>query len=93
MSKAIIRKHQCLVDIALQECGHCTALFELALLNGLSLTEIVAPGVMLQRPAVYDAQVVKDYEQRAIEPATLDDETAIPGGIGYMGIGINFKVS
>lgn len=91
---AKVRKHQSIMDLALQECGDITALFELAIINGIGITDIIDPGTDLKAPSVYNKKAIQFYTERSVVPACLDDEAALaPGGIGYMGININFKVS
>lgn len=94
MASVILQKHQSLMDIALQECGDATALFEIAMLNGISPTEMPIPGTAIKVPNPFKKNNVRYFFERLVKPATLDDEAALaPGGIGYMGMGINFKIS
>ncbi len=97
---ATVEQGQSLKDIAIQYCGDAAALFSLALLNDISMTEDVAAGTQLQLPPVVNPDVVKYFEQvkhfTNHIPATKLDEAeseAALEGIGYWTIGIDFIVS
>jgi len=64
---------QSLLDIALQELGSLEGTYALAVLNGLSLTDSLAAGMLLQLPDVVDKRIVNYYSERNIRPATLFD--------------------
>ena len=74
------RNNQTLPDIALQECGNIEAAFDIARLNGLSLTDELKTGQTL------------DGVKPATAPSAGEVEAAPYGGIGYMGIEIDFVV-
>ena len=61
---------QSLLDIALQELGSLEGAYNLAVLNGLSLTDSLAAGMLLQLPDVVDKRIVNYYLERNIRPAT-----------------------
>jgi hypothetical protein len=99
MNTAIVQQGQCLMDIAIERCGSATALFELALLNEVSITEELAIGVELLLPPVVDIQAVAYFKSNGIIIATnskkKQESLAIlnPQGIGHWRIGVDFKVS
>lgn len=64
---------QSLLDIALQELGSLEGAYNLAVLNGLSLTDSLAAGMLLQLPDVVDKRIVNYYSERNIRPATMFD--------------------
>lgn len=68
--RAVLQKHQTLIDIALQYCGNADAMFELALLNGVELTAEVLPGTALLLPDVLDAKNVKLLADGDYRPTT-----------------------
>jgi len=68
-----ILEGQSLLDVALQELGSLEGAYALAVLNGLSLTDSLAAGMMLQLPDVVDKRIVNYYLERNIRPATLFD--------------------
>lgn len=70
MATATALNGQTLFDIALQHCGAAEAAYDIARLNGLSLTAVLTPGQELQLPPVVSAQVVGRYRQDGIKPAT-----------------------
>lgn len=98
MEKKTVQQGQCLMDIAIERCGSATALFDLALLNGLSITEDVSIGFELLLPPVVNVGIAKYFADKQIIPATGERnkkqlEILEPQGIGHWRIGINFKVS
>ena len=81
---------QWLGDLALQACGSISALFDLAMRNGMSITDELTVGAELATPSVVDKRVHSWYSNNSIEPATADNQQQ---GIGYWTIGVNFRVS
>jgi hypothetical protein len=90
---------QSLLDVAIECCGSLDAVLTIATRNGLSVTEKLTAGrqIEIAQGDVVDRRVVDYYAARGISPATglsaADETTAPTGGIGYMGIGIDFIVS
>lgn len=101
--KAVVLDCQSLLDIAVQELGDISGVFELAEKAGLSLTEELETGLEMELPAVAaDKQVAAYYASRWIRPATAItiDSTSGPGGgelllegIEFWGIEYDFIVS
>ncbi|MDE6346822.1 MAG: hypothetical protein K2L55_09145 [Muribaculaceae bacterium] len=86
--------------MALQSGGHVEMVLALAESNGLSVTDRLEDGQELSVPEPVeggDARTVRLYRAHGVEPATVasvDDMTACPyGGIGFMGVEIDFEVS
>ena len=81
------------MDIAVQTSGGVEAAFDLAAANDVSVSEPLEAGAQLESAPV---AVLERYTARQIRPATeLSDEEieAAPfGGIGYMGIEVDFMV-
>jgi len=65
---------QTLFDIAIQSCGSIEAAFELAVLNGLNLTDELVPGQELALPEVVNSGIVTRYSNKGINPSTADNE-------------------
>jgi|GEM_PF-475322 len=90
---------QSLFDIAIQKLGSAQAALELAVLNGLSLTDELTTGETLQLPGVINKAMAGYFNGKNIIPATEanagDDESGelIKEGIGYWAIGVDFVVS
>lgn len=98
--KTTAKDRQTLLDIALQCGGHVETVLALAAANGLSVTDRLEDGQVLNVPepiADGDARTVRLYRAHVIEPATeasTEEITACPyGGIGFMGIEIDFEAS
>lgn len=92
-----VHSRQSLLDIAVQESGAVDAAFELAAQNGMALTDPLAVGTVLTfNGAAVDKRVADYLAARNIRPATElsaeEVEIAPYGGIGYMGIEIDFMV-
>lgn len=96
--RSIIHSRQSLLDIAIQECGSFEAAYELAERNDLAVTDDMEAGAELEYipEDVTKKQVVAHLAARRIKPATAvseqDTSLAPCGGIGYMGIEIDFIV-
>lgn len=93
-----VKKYQTLLDLAIQETGSLENVFDIAAAGNKAITDDIDTGT-LELPEVLETNIkVQDYfSGRAIKPATgitAEQEAACPfGGIGYMGIEINFMVS
>ncbi len=88
----IIKKFQTLVDFTAQYGGTVDELFNVALGNGIGITDDVAPGVEMKVEAA-DLAVSKYYAGSSLDITSNAFAIPIPGGIGYMQIGTNFIVS
>lgn len=98
MANLKVYERQSVLDVAVQHSGSIESIFDLASLNGLSVTDDLVPNDSLQRSEVTtDADVVFYYSTKGIIPSTApsaDDIAQHPiGGINYMGIQIDFIVS
>lgn len=90
MSSVKVLPSQSLYDIAVQHVGNVEAVFEIASLNGLSVTDDLTAGQSLIIPGVSDARTVKILSEGDWNPAS--SEYARLQGIGYSRIGIDFEV-
>lgn len=96
--KTTVRNGQSLLDIALQECGDASAAFELALRNGLALSDELTNGDELELPTVEDKRTVAQYRADSVFPATAItgeqyNETIEGEGVEFWGIEFDFIVS
>lgn len=98
--KATVKERQTLLDIALQTGGHIETMFALAEANGMSITDRLEDGRVLTVPEPVergDTRTVELYKAHKVEPATevsAEEMSWCPyGGIGLMGIDIDFIVS
>lgn len=90
---------QSLFDIAIQECGSVLTAFELALTNGFSITDDLAPGQKLiaSNSEFINNEVANYFKGKNLMVATgyiIDEgEVFLPKlGIGTMAIGSTFIV-
>ncbi len=98
--KTTAKERQSMLDMALQCGGHVETALALAVANELSVTDRLEDGQELTVPEPVDvgnARVVRLYRAHGVEPATevsAEDMQCCPcGGIGYMGVEIDFEVS
>lgn len=90
--QAILKSQQTLIDLAIQHCGDPEACFDLAMLNGLSITDLPATGANLITPPVIDSRVVSWFISEEIEPASNISDGITAVGIGQMVINVNFII-
>ena len=92
-----VKDRQSLLDMAVQTAGSMEAAFGLAAANGVSLTDTLADGQVLDTVAAENADTVRRYSVQGIQPATALSEEAMAAlaqeGINFMGIEIDFVVS
>ncbi|HYH14169.1 MAG TPA: hypothetical protein VD794_03050 [Flavisolibacter sp.] len=88
-----IHNDQTLLDFTCQHAGTMEALFDVALLNNVSITEKVEPQELKAIPI--EKAIVSFYltSKQNIVTDLTENQTQFPGGIGYMQIGNTFKVS
>lgn len=89
------KTRQNLLDIALEHCGNAEAAWEVASLNGMSMTDDVDVDSLVL-PMVVDSRHVTSYQVLHHSPATNMTNTEIENlvgvGIGFMSIEGNFIV-
>lgn len=88
----IVEQGQCLVDMAIQYNGNALAIFDIALINGISLTEDIVPGQELKETAVLDNRI-KNYFSKITPASGNDADILVQQGIGYWYIGLDFIIS
>ena len=97
--RSTIHNRQSLLDMAVQECGSFEAAFALCERNGIALTDTLTAGSELKiAPENIDRKrIVSALAAQDVKPATAisaEDAALVPwGGIGFMGIEIDFIVS
>jgi hypothetical protein len=94
-----ILNSQTLQDIAIQYCGTLEALFDIAFLNNISVTEELSPGQILNIPEVdYGFQEVVNYflinKKQPATALTQEMISIIEGntGIDYWALENNFII-
>ena len=94
MNKIKPLDRQSLIDVALQTSGSVEGALGK---NDIPVSGELAPDVELETAPVVDKLVLGRYEARGVRPATdisAEDLACVPyGGIGFMGIEIDFIVS
>lgn len=84
---------QSTLDIAIQTGGSVESVFDLAIQNGLSITDSLSPSQMLINPVVSNALVLAYYQLKGLTPATDIGEGEIEEGIEFWYIEHDFIVS
>lgn len=86
-----VKDNQSVFDLAVQYGGSAEAVIDIAFNNNLSITDLPQIGTILEKPAIKEAEIQNEYDVKQFIPAT--GQIALPGGINYMGIEIDFMVS
>ena len=94
-----VKHKQSLFDIAIQENGNLLDIINMAITNGLSITNelVVDSEVQHALAPTASTEIVAYYKKNDIRPATvLTEEASAPGelfeGIGFMAIEDNFII-
>lgn len=90
---ATVIRRQSVYDIAIEYCGSADQATVIAQLNDISPDDEVDAGTVLLVPEATQPVIFNEYKVNSIKPATGNVDALIQGGIGYMGISINFIVS
>ena len=75
MENLKVSENQGLFDIAIQKSGSIIDVFDLAVKNGLSVTDNLEPGQSLRLPVVDDADISGYFKRRNIVPDTALRQT------------------
>jgi hypothetical protein len=94
MRKGKILNHQSLLDVALQYSGAVDAFFNLAFINGFSLTDDIAPGSELLLADIVDFKSQQYFQNSIYKPTTgLTSTPDLVGGIEFWAIDTDFIIS
>ena len=91
-----VMKGQNLHDIAIQELGTADAAFDMAIINDISVTDLLNPeeGVIIPDNSIRDPKTANFYSTKGLNPAT--ENRGILGsaiGINFWSIEEDFRVS
>ena len=93
IGKQAKKKNQTPIDFFLQNSGDMQAVIQMALLNGIGITDDIADGSELFAQ-VFSKDVVNYFKKGVVDIVTITPATeTILVGIGYMQIETSFKVS
>jgi len=87
------KQGQWIGDIVVRESGSIDDLFAMAITNDCSITDNMKIGTILNPSVQLDKRTINYYERNDIHVATSSINNKLLGGIGYMGIEIDFIVS
>ena len=83
---------QSIFDIAVQELGSAEAVYDLAVLNGLSVTDVLEIGQEILLPAVSNKTIADYYSNKLIKPATGDNfEIIVVNRVFFEELSIEFS--
>ncbi|MXV37668.1 hypothetical protein GO491_03085 [Flavobacteriaceae bacterium Ap0902] len=91
--------NQSTLDVMLQHTGSLESIFDVAVVNDLSITDDLVPGQSLEIPTdvVKDSDILNYYTAKQVQPATAIniefDYTEKLEGISIWAINNDFKVS
>jgi hypothetical protein len=88
-----VLNQQSLFDIGIQHAGAPEAAFDIALRNGLSMTDELAPGATLDNVDTANVNIEKYYSNRRLLPATGLSAEGIEEGIEFWYVEYDFVVS
>lgn len=91
-----VSEGQTFLDLAMQYLGDVMRADEIAVLNGLALTEDLAPGTEIEIPAIEadKTPITAAFSERGLIPASRDEDFVgdIDDGIDYWYIEVDFIV-
>lgn len=96
--QATITERQSLLDVAVQHCGSFEAAFDIAMGNGLSVTDDLNAGDRLEMPKQDNKEVADYYAVNDLHPASAVTQDEIlevlntGEGIEFWGIEFDFIV-
>ncbi len=94
-----VKSRQTYYDIALEQYGSAEYAFDIAQANNKLPFDVAEGEIVLPDSIIANKSITNHYKTNKISPATdisnrllspIDEDN---GGIGYMGIGINFIIS
>ena len=89
--KLTVLDRQSMFDIAVQALGSAESAFELAVLNGLSVTDELDAGLELLLPASANKEIATYYTNRQLKPATWLTDDSLPGRIFDYTVSLEFN--
>lgn len=93
-----VTSRQNILDVAIEHCGALEAAYELAVANGLSLTEDLVNGRELKETEITDSDVTLFYNVNSVKPATgittdeINNRLGIGEGVEFWRIEYEFEV-
>ncbi|TAG31875.1 MAG: hypothetical protein EAZ35_02165 [Sphingobacteriia bacterium] len=95
--KVTVQHNQNIFDVAVQHLGDAYAAFDIAVLNGISISKELVPGTILSVPVVIadNKKMVEYLKINKKIPASSSEYTTsllLQEGIGYWTIGQDFIV-
>ena len=88
---------QSIFDIAVQELGSAEGAFDIALLNGQSVTDALEEGQEMKLTALVNKPIAAYYANKSLTPATSLTETqqneALAEGIDFWAVETEFIIS
>jgi len=95
MSDKKVYQGQSFLDKVLETTGSIENAFEMAFLNGVSITDDIDTGQEVAATVVTNKFIKANFNEKSRPATATKRPPAPPGlgiGIGYMQIGVNFKI-
>ena len=73
---ARLQYNQTIEDLAITQCGSAEAAFDIALLNGVSISDTLLAGTLLKNPNQVAPTIVDYFINKKMQPATDIQTTA-----------------
>lgn len=89
----IVLDGQSLVDVAIQWSGSAQAVFDLAVLNNVSITDQLSAGDMLLKALPHNQRIADYYKTKGLTPSTDIVFSKQPEGMEHWALEIDFKIS
>lgn len=91
-----VKLNQSIIDIAMEHCGSAEAAWDIAVANGVSMTDDISVGSGLELPCVVSSRIVNHYRslRHSLGTGMSDDavDMLLGAGVGYWRIGVDFEV-
>lgn len=93
-----VTSRQNILDVAIEHCGALEAAYELAVANGLCLTDDLVNGRELKETEITDSDVTLFYNVNKVKPATgittdeINNRLGIGEGVEFWRIEYEFEV-
>lgn len=90
-----IKAGQTINDIAIQQCGTAESRFDIALLNGMGITDALTPGQQIATGGTVVFDVADYFRKYKLYPSSAATQTAdlAPQGVEFWAVEFDFVVS
>ena len=90
--KATVLPYQSLLDVAVSATGDAETAYDIAVLNGMTLSDEPKPGTVLDAPVPAKRMVAEFFRHNAQPATAIADDVPLMDGISYMAVNGDFIV-